>query len=421
MKPLSLGSRLLVCWLLAMATPASAEAVLTLAEAQALAITRQPMLQAFDASAAALQEAAVAEGQLPDPQLRLGIQNLPVTDSEAFRFNREPMTMSTIGVMQEVIPLEKREAAARRLQAEADQTLTEQQLAARRIRRDVALAWLDVFEAQRRADLSRQLAEALAAERKVAASQVSSGGFASRDVLKLEMQLSMMRDQQLVAGREAQIARAKLSRWLGDAAQRPLPDDLPKFGAESLPTASMERHPELQNARQMTAVAETEVERVQAEKLLNWRWELMYGKRSSDFSDMMTFQVGFDIPWDRSNRQDRVTAEKMLMVDKTRYQLEDRRRELQAELEAARAEWDTAEARELEHQVRLIPAAEARLTLAQAGYAAGTLPLSEVWEAKRNVLNVEIEHWRIIADRARAEVRLDYLLNPNDKAERSLP
>ncbi len=135
----------------------------------------------------------------------------------------------------------------------------------------------------------------------------------------------------------------------------------------------------------------------------------MYGKRRSDLSDMVTFQVAVDLPWDRPNRQDKRTAEKMVLVEKAQKLTEDRRRELDAELQSALADSETAKAREEEHQQHLIPTAQSRLEVAQAGYQAGKQNLSEVWEARRSVIEVEMEHWAILTDIQRAAVKLGYL------------
>ena len=55
-----------------------AEAPLTLAEAQRRAIERSLQIPAQDAAIAASREMAVAAGQLPDPVLSIGIDNLPI-------------------------------------------------------------------------------------------------------------------------------------------------------------------------------------------------------------------------------------------------------------------------------------------------------------------------------------------------------
>ncbi len=419
MNNLTLGKALLCGLFLFMLTAhagpsISPEQSLSLDEAMTLATQNQPLLQSLDDAAAAAREAAVAEGQLPDPKLKLGVQNLPINHGDALNFNRADMTMSTIGLMQEVTPQAKRAAASRKMEAEAGQYHAEQLATARSIQRDVALAWLDVYEAQRKSELYQRLADDMTAERKVATARVGSGAAQAGDVLRLDSQVSMMNDKRLTAQRDERKARSQLARWIGQAAVRPIAPELPAIGAIPGPdkaSEEIESHPLMQNARQLEVVAETDAERAKAERLQNWSWEVMYGKRRSDLSDMVTFQVAIDLPWDRANRQDRRTAEKLMLVEKARKLTEDRRHALAAELEAAKADWDIAEARENEHQQRLIPIAEARLTLAQAGYAAGKQSLAEVWKARRGVLEVEIEHWSIMADRQRAAIQLAYLLD----------
>lgn len=420
MNNLTLGKSLLCGLLMLAALEAHAgpslalDQSLSLDEAMTLATQNQPLLQSLDDAAAASREAAVAEGQLPDPRLKLGVQNLPITSSDALRFNRDDMTMSTIGLMQEVTPQAKRAAASRKMEAEAGQYHAEQLATARSIQRDVALAWLDVYEAQRKSELYQRLADDMTAERKVATARVGSGAAQAGDVLRLDGQVSMMNDKRLTAQRDERKARSLLARWIGQAASRPLAPELPAMSAMPGPgqaSEEIESHPLIQNARQLEVVAETDAERAKAERLQNWSWEVMYGKRRADLSDMVTFQVAIDLPWDRANRQDRRTAEKLMLVEKARKLTEDRRHALAAELDAAKADWDTAQARENEHQQRLIPNAEARLTLAKAGYAAGKQNLAEVWEARRGVLEVEIEHWSIMADMQRAAIQLAYVLN----------
>ena len=384
---------------------------LSLADAVALATQSQPILQSLDDAAAAARESAVREGQLADPRLKLGFANLPVTSSDALRFNRDDMTMATIGLSQEVTPRSKREANANVLEAEAGQYRVEQLATARAIQLEVAMAWLDVYEAQHQSGLYQRIVDAMVAERGVLASRISSGAAKTSEVLILDRQLSMAKDQRLQAKGEERGARAKLARWIGNEAMRPVSDEL--LPVEPVPNTAnaVENHPVLQNARQIEAVAMSELERAKAERLQNWGWEISYGRRFNDLSDMLTFQVAIDLQTDRANRQDRRAAEKLLLAEKARKLTEDKRQELAAQLEAARAEWETAWAREEEHQERLLPAVDMRLRLAEAGYAAGSQPLSEVWEARRAVLEVQIEHWAIMTALQRAMVKVGYLLN----------
>lgn len=391
---------------------------LSLDDAIQLAIQNQPLIQSLDDAAASSLEAAVAEGQLPDPKLKFGVINLPINHGDALRFDRDDMTMSNIGFSQDVIPKLKRDAASHKMEAEAEQYHSEQLVTIRSIQRDVALAWLDVFEAQKKTELFTKIADEMAAERKIAIARISSGGATPSDALQLDKERAMTNDKYYVAKRDEQKARAMLTRWIGNAAKSRISDNLPVITAKLLDTTEainleIDGHPVLQSAKQAEVVAQSDVDIAKAERLKNWSWEVMYGKRRSDLSDMVSVQISIDLPWDRANRQDKRTSEKLLMIERAQKLTSDRRLELSAELAVARADWDAAEARETEHQTNLIPVANARLNLLQASYAAGKASLADVWEARRAVLEVEMDHWGILTDRQRAAVKIGYLVNDN--------
>jgi hypothetical protein len=87
----------------------AADAGLTLSEAQRLAGERSRQLAAQDSAVLAAREMAVAAGQLPDPTLKVGIENLPVNGADAYSLTRDFMTMRRIGIMQEFTRGEKRQ------------------------------------------------------------------------------------------------------------------------------------------------------------------------------------------------------------------------------------------------------------------------------------------------------------------------
>lgn len=391
---------------------------LSIDDAVQLAIQNQPLIQSLDDAAAASREAAIAEVQLPDPKLKFGVINLPINHGDALRFDRDDMTMTNLGFSQDVVPKQKREAAAHKMEAEANQYHSEQLVTIRSIQRDVALAWLDVFEAQKKTRLYTKIADEMAAERKVALARISSGAATPGDALKLDKERAMTNDLYYMAKRDEQKARAMLARWIGSAANNPISDNLPTMTAKIPNTveatnAEIDNHPAIKNVHQAELVAQSDVDIAKAERLKNWSWEVMYGKRRSDLSDMVSVQFSIDLPWDRANRQDKRTSEKLLMLERAHKLTADRQLELSAELASARAEWEAAEAREAEHQANLIPVAHARLNFLQASYTAGKASLADVWEARRDVLEVEMQHWGILTDRQRAAVKIGYLVNDN--------
>ena len=415
-----LGKCLLLSWLFLLTFAAKAEQPLTLADAIQLATQNQPLLQSLDDAAASVRQAAVAEGQLPDPKLKFGMINLPITTNAALNFSRDDQTMLNIGYSQEMVPLKKRELASDKMLAEADQFHSEQIATARSIERDVALAWLDVYEAQRQSELYQRIADEMTAERKVLAAGVSSGGAKTSEVLAMDTEIAVTNEKRIYAVRVERKARAALARWIGASASRSISSELPVMtnnltnpANKAAASAEIEKHPLLQNAHQSEKVAQLEVDSAQANLQRNWGWEVGYGKRFADRSDMLSFQVSMDLQLDRANRQDRRTAEKLVLVEKARKITEDKRRELSADLEGALADAQAAEARENVHLNSLIPNAKARLSVAQAGYAAGKNSLGDVWQARRAVIEIELDHWTILTDRQRAAVKIGYLLNDN--------
>ena len=76
--------------LLFSSTP-SAQPPLTLEEAQRRAVERSRGLAAQDFATTASREMAVAAGQLPDPIVTLGVNNLPIDTSDRFSLTRDFM------------------------------------------------------------------------------------------------------------------------------------------------------------------------------------------------------------------------------------------------------------------------------------------------------------------------------------------
>ena len=81
----------------AQATPLSLEEALQLAERNA------PILQARQEQMTAARHAVIPAGELPDPRLNLGVQNLPVDGSDRWSMNRDFMTMRAVGVTDPVL------------------------------------------------------------------------------------------------------------------------------------------------------------------------------------------------------------------------------------------------------------------------------------------------------------------------------
>ena len=71
---------------------------LSLARALDLAVGETPALHADAAQLDAARHAVLPAGQLPDPKLALGLDNLPINGPDRYRVGEDSMTMRRVGM-----------------------------------------------------------------------------------------------------------------------------------------------------------------------------------------------------------------------------------------------------------------------------------------------------------------------------------
>lgn len=197
------------------ADPAPADASLggslTLTEAERLALSRYPTLAQSAAEIEAARARAVYAGQLQDPQLRLGVEAVPI---DSFALNRESMTQVVVGVTQ-MFPPTGRLALNRRSaeQATAAARARREDLAAQ-IRRDVRRAWLELFYQERALATLRVNRELYDQVVRAALAQYRTGRAQEADVLKAQLERDELLDQEQTLLAERDAARSRLARLL---------------------------------------------------------------------------------------------------------------------------------------------------------------------------------------------------------------
>ena len=98
------------------ASPAHADA-LSLDAAVEIAAARAPQMTAQRAALESAEALAVSAGRLPDPEIVLGVDNLPVEGDDAWSFDADFMTMRKVGVMQSFPNSRKRSSERERAAA----------------------------------------------------------------------------------------------------------------------------------------------------------------------------------------------------------------------------------------------------------------------------------------------------------------
>ena len=401
----------LLNWLLFAAGTAAAEAPLTLEQALAEAERDAPRIEAGDAAARAAQSLVAPAGELPDPQLLFGIDNLPIDGPDAGSFTADFMTMRRIGVMQEFPNRAKRAARTERAVAEVEREQALLTVATLTVRESVAMAWIAVHRTERTVELLEALKPRLDAQVMAADAALAGGRGSTADAILARSQRSALEDRLAEARRDAIKARADLARWLPEDAQRPLaePPDFRVLDRDPAAiVAGVARHRGLLAIDAQQRVVQAELSVAQAEKRPDWALEVSYGDRGPAFSNMVSAGVRIDLPIFGTRRQDPVVASKRAALERVEAEREDARREHVAELRGAIAIWESERERVALFERELLPLAADRADAAIAAYRGGRGDLAGSLIALNDLIEQQLAATQRRAELAEAWVTLRY-------------
>jgi outer membrane protein TolC len=385
--------------------------------ALAIASERSAQLAAQRHGIEAAQRKVVPSRELPDPKLFFGVDNLPVTTSDAFSVTRDFMTMRKIGVMQEFTRADKRalkgELAQRVAEREADM-LAEARAA---LRRDVAAAWLQRYFAERTSALVEEQIEETALQKDAIRAGLKSNRTQPSDALAVEITLQSLLDKRAQYEKDGAKAKALLARWLGPAAERALAEfDVagPPIDRAQL-DAHIDRHPHVQSLERQIAIAQTEASMARAATKPDWALELAYAQRGPAFSNMVSVQVSIDLPIFQSRRKAPEITAKAAQVEQARELKDDAVRMHLAAAHAALADWEAARDRVRRFDDSLLPLARDNVKVTLAAYRGGRGTLTPVLEARRTELELRVQRLQLLAEQAAAYAQLLYFVHREDE------
>jgi outer membrane protein TolC len=398
----------------------AADAPLTLAEAQHRALEHSLQIPAQDAAIAASRDLAVAAGQLPDPVLKLGIDNLPVNGADQFSVGNDSMTQRRIGVVQEFTRSEKRQLRAERFEREAQKSLAEKTALVASIQRDTALAWLDRYYAEAMAVAIAEQAGQVRLEILAAESAYRAGRGSQADVLAAHGVLAGLDDRASEFSRRIATAKIALARWIGKGADAPL-DGKPAMDSLRLDTASLDRelahHPQIAVLSRQIDVASTDARIAQASKKADWSVELSYSQRGSAYSNMVSLGVSVPLQWDQQRRQDRELGSRLAMVEQIKAQRDDVLRAHVAEVQAMVREWENDHERLTRYQAEIVPLASERTRAIQTAFRGGKASLTDLLLARRGEIDLRLQSLQLEMETARLWAQLSFLF-PDDAGSR---
>ncbi|MDN7898210.1 TolC family protein [Burkholderia cepacia] len=375
-------------------------------------------MQAAQASVRASSEAAVKAGQLPDPMLKAGIDNLPVNGGQRFTVGQDFMTMRRIGIEQEWVSGDKRRlrSALANEQVGRERAGYLAQLAS--VRQQTATAWLNAVYAKQALALQQALLDHMNHEFDATKASYRGAKASAADVVQARAMLAQTQDQWLKARQVYQTALIALSRWTAvpasDVTGTP---PAPESFVSSLPPDELRvSQPALITAADDIAVAEADTAVANSERRPNWTWEVAYQQRGGAYSNMVSVGVTIPLPLNRRNRQNRDVAEKAELATKARLVYEDTLRQVQADIRTQSETLASGRERIANLSASLLPAADQRVQLANAAYRAGTGSLADTFAARRAQLDAQLQVLDLRRDVSQTWAQLEYQVVPSTMA-----
>jgi outer membrane protein TolC len=391
---------------------AANEPALSLDDAVEQALEQAPELNARASGLEAAQALVDGAGRLPDPELVIGLDNLPVTGPDAYSTTDDFMTMRRIGVMQEFPRAAKRRLRHDRAAAEAE--LAGAQLARTQLEvaRQAAQAWIGRATAETALQELLALAPEVELGAVAARAAVAAGRASSAEGLAAEAAAARLANRILETQGEARRARSELTRWIGADAERPLAampalDKLPTAPEALLQTTH--RHGALLPFESQLAAARADVELARAARRPDWSAELAYAERGSEFSDMVSLEFRIGLPLFARHRQNPAIAARGAELRRLEAERDSEVRMHTAELEQMLIDWERLGAQLGQVERELLPLSRERSRAALAAYRAGRADLRLALDAFADAIELLLERAALQNELGRAWAYLRYL------------
>ena len=383
---------------------ASAAAPLSLAAALDLAVQRSAAAGSARAGLLSASEAARAAARLPDPTLRIGVDNLPVTGPDRLHTARDSMTMKRIGISQEWLSGDKRAARQTAADAVVERQSVQALVAAADARLQTALAYVDAVYAEASLHLTAHLEQHAREEVETARARLASASGAGHEVLLASAARGQAEDESAELRQQLNAAQVTLQRWVG--APVDVLEPAPAFAAVD-EAGFVQRNPVVVGLERDIDVARSAAAVTASERRPNWTFEAAYGQRTG-YSDMLSVGVSIPLALAPGERQDRDTASRLALVAKAEADLVEATRAATAEYRMLAGDAERLQLRIARYRAAVLEPAGQRIAAATAGYRSNQAGLGSVFEARHAELEARRKLLLLERDLARRQAQLAY-------------
>lgn len=382
---------------------------------EALAVN--PEIRAEEHRWEAARQRPPQERSLDDPMLNFEIDNLP---TRSFGFTQDDMTMKKLSISQAFPLFGKLDLRSEVAQREANAVSQGYSDKRNEIVRRVKELFYELYTLERSLDIVEHNRELLKQFVKIAETKYSVGKGVQQDVLRAQVELSRLLDEQIRLEQRRHAAGARLNAILNRPPQMPLGRTEEVSRAElsmelkELQAKALENRPLLKGLQE-------EIERSKAANALARRryvpdltMSVGYAFREDSStvrrSDFFSAGVSINIPLYFRTKQDRQVAETSALINSAKEQYQAARnevvsmvQELTADIEKGRKLIDLLE-------TGLIPQARLSLDSAVAGYQVGRVDFLTLLDNRLALFNFEKEYYRTVGEYHTSLARMEWVI-----------
>jgi outer membrane protein TolC len=312
---------------------------------------------------------------LPDPEVEVGIQDVPLSD---FSLRRDDFTMEKITARQRIPGAGKRPAQKRSAEAERESLSAMHGDHLVRLSAEVADAFFTVAELDERMAVLEKSRERLRRVAESAAERYRVGKGAQPDVLRANLEITSL-DERLVTLRgERRSAVARLNALQARPADEPvelisIPEAEPSAPTrEELLRKAWDQSPVIAAAQAEVRVAEEKSNLARLERRPDFTAMAYYAHRI-DFEDFVGASVALNLPFLQPKRLREREAEREAELSGSRASLEMVKNEIRRGVEEAYANLDRSKDQARLYTGSILPQAETNVSAAQEAYAVGQI------------------------------------------------
>ncbi|CAN5731419.1 TolC family protein [soil metagenome] len=391
------------------------EPAATLHDFYELVRTRNPMLRAAGSAVEAAAAREPSAGLPPDPELQLGIMNasLPGLSTDM------PASMAPSIQLMQMLPFPGKLRLSREI---AEQTTAMSRNAAEamwwEVRSTTAMAFHDVYQADRQLDVMRETLDWLTQFEQVSLTMYSTGAGRQSDVLRAGVEVARMKAELERMQAMRAVAAARLNALLDRAsdtvvprlAWTPLPADIPAL-------ADLERWAE--ESRPLIDRGRVALDRARTQEMLARRelWPdltvgVQYGQRGSDTGTerMGSVMLGFSLPVFAGQRQMQMRREAAAMTAMSAAELDALRADMRSRVGELHAELTRTRSLVALYRAEVLPQAEANVTSAFSAYRVGRVDFMTLVDARMTVNRYSQELYALLAEYGWRTAELEMVL-----------